>query len=65
MGAGRARRVKAGAVVIGKTGIPVNLAGSAENLPVEVAEGVDDEATLANLIAALESAGVITFTELV
>jgi hypothetical protein len=40
---------------------PIKLDGADEKLPVDVAEGVDDEATLAALIAALGDAGIINF----
>lgn len=61
MGASRARRVKAGALVLGKAGIPVQLSGASAVLGAEVEEGESDAATLAALLTALDDMGLITF----
>ena len=63
MSVGRGRKTSNRTVRIGSDKLPVNIGGSAENLPVDVEEGLDDEATLAALITALDSAGIINFIE--
>ena len=61
--AGPGYRTKNGVVEIGSANRPVNFRGSDENLPVDVEEGLDTEATLTALLTALDSAGIINYIE--
>ena len=61
--AGPGYRTKNGVVEIGSANRPVNVRGADENLPVDVEEGLDTEATLTALLTALDSAGIINYIE--